>query len=93
MQMPPEQCTGGDEDHERTPVEGHGQDSSIGDSENAVILTARRVKIVRCRAKQTTLSSVRFQPVIFHRMQPITTSVVDGRVKRLSQLVELRQVG
>ena len=42
----------------------HGQDqeSNVGDGEDAVILTARRVRIVRCcRATQTTLSSVRFQ--------------------------------
>lgn len=40
------------------------QESSVCDSEDAVILTARRVRLVRCcRAKQTTLPSVGTSPV------------------------------
>jgi len=48
-------------DDERTSVVSHDQEeSSVCDGEDAVILTARRVRFVRCcQAKQTTLSSVR----------------------------------
>ena len=50
------------------------QESSVCDGEDAVILTARRVRIVRCcRAKQTTLSSVRFRFAMSHGAQLTVT--------------------
>lgn len=64
MQTPREPCADIVGDDERASVMSHGQDqeSNVGDGEDAVILTARRVRIVRCcRATQTTLSSVRFR--------------------------------
>lgn len=88
MQTPRKQCqcTSSEGEDERTPDEGHDQESSVCDSEDAVILTARRVKIVRCRAKRTTLSSVRFRQAIFHRMRLTVSSAIDGRVKGMSRL-------
>lgn len=71
MQTLREQHTevGGDDD-ERTANVSDGQESVVCDSEDAIILTARRVRIVRCcQAKQTTLPSVRSRPAIFHLMQ------------------------
>ena len=73
MQKPREQYTGSDGEEERVPAESHSQETGVYDSEDAVILTARRVKMVRCRAKQTTISSVRFRPTMFHRMRLIAT--------------------
>lgn len=60
--MPHEPCTDIVGDDERTSVVSHDQESSAGDAEDAIILTARRVRIVRCcQAKKTTLSSVCFR--------------------------------
>lgn len=60
----------------------HDQDSSVGDGEDAVILTARRVRIVRCcQAKQTTLSSVRFRFV----MSPGTQLTATRALRREDQ--------
>jgi len=62
--MPREQCTDTVRNNEKTQVVGHDREGSVWDCEEAVILTARRVRIVRyCRARRTTLPSVRFTPV------------------------------
>ena len=69
--MPHEPCTDIVGDDERTSVVSHDQESSAGDGEDAVILTARRVRIVRCcRAKKTTLSSVSFLFAMSRGTQP-----------------------
>lgn len=75
MQKPHEQqYTGGDGEGKSAPAESHSQETGVHDSEDAVILTARRVKMVRCRAKQTTISSVRFPLMMFRRMQLLTAT-------------------
>lgn len=64
------QCTNSDEDDDRVSVLSDSPQSGPGDSEDAVILTARRVRIIRCcQGKQTTLPSVRLKLETMHDTQ------------------------
>ena len=65
------------------------EESSVCDGEDAVIMTARRVRIVRCcQAKQTTLSSVRIRFEMSHGRQLIVTRALrreDQKDERLER--------
>ena len=62
-------------DDENSVLSHDQEESSVCDGEDAVILTARRVKIVRCcQAKQTTLSAVRIWFEMSHGAQLIDSN-------------------
>ncbi len=63
------------------------EENSICDGEDAVIMTARRVRIVRCcQAKQTTLSSVRIRFAMSHGTQLIVTRASRREDQKMNDL-------